>query len=111
MLVFYWIGALAFLPFSNFTLLVDLTLLQWTLVIFCGLNTLVAYGCFSEALMHIEASRVSAVIAMTPLITVFFVQSVPFAGVVAEPIGLVTIIGAACVVSGSLVTATMKNKT
>ena len=111
MLVFYWIGALAFLPFSNFTLLADLTLLQWTLVIFCGLNTLIAYGCFSEALMHIEASRVSAVIAMTPLITVFFVQSVPFAGVVAEPIGLVTIIGAACVVSGSVVTATMKNKT
>jgi drug/metabolite transporter (DMT)-like permease len=111
MLVFYWIGALAFLPFSNFTLLVDLTLLQWTLVIFCGLNTLIAYGCFSEALMHIEASRVSAVIAMTPLITVFFVQSVPFAGVVAEPIGLVTILGAACVVSGSVVTATMKNKT
>ena len=111
MLVFYWIGALAFLPFSNFSLLADLTLLQWTLVIFCGLNTLIAYGCFSEALMHIEASRVSAVIAMTPLITVFFVQSVPFAGVVAEPIGLVTIIGAACVVSGSVVTATMKNKT
>jgi len=111
MLVFYWIGALAFLPFSNFALLTDLTLLQWTLVIFCGLNTLIAYGCFSEALMHIEASRVSAVIAMTPLITVFFVQSVPFAGVVAEPIGLITIIGAACVVSGSVVTATMKNKT
>jgi drug/metabolite transporter (DMT)-like permease len=111
MLVFYLIGALAFLPFSNFALLADLTLLQWTLVIFCGLNTLIAYGCFSEALMHIEASRVSAVIAMTPLITVFFVQSVPFAGVVAEPIGLVTIIGAACVVSGSVVTATMKNKT
>ena len=111
MLVFYWIGALAFLPFSNFALLADLTLLQWTLVIFCGLNTLIAYGCFSEALMHTEASRVSAVIAMTPLITVFFVQSVPFAGVVAEPIGLITIIGAACVVSGSVVTATMKNKT
>ena len=110
MLVFYWIGALAFLPFSNFTLLADLTLLQWTLVIFCGLNTLIAYGCFSEALMHIEASRVSAVIAMTPLITVFFVQSIPFAGVIAEPIGLVTMIGAACVVSGSVVTATMKNK-
>ena len=111
MLVFYWIGALAFLPFSNFTLLANLTLLQWTLVIFCGLNTLIAYGCFSEALMHIEASRVSAVIAMTPLITVFFVQLIPFAGVIAEPIGLVTIIGAACVVSGSVVTATMKNKT
>ena len=111
MLVFYWIGALAFLPFSNFALLADLTLLQWTLVIFCGLNTLIAYGCFSEALMHIEASRVSAVIAMTPLITVFFVQSIPFTGVVAEPLGMVTIVGATCVVIGSVVTATMKNKT
>ena len=109
MLVFYWIGALAFLPFCNFALLLDLTLVQWALLGFCGLNTLIAYGCFSEALIHIEASRVSAVIAMTPLITVFFVQSIPFSGVVAEPLGLVTIIGASCVVIGSIVTATMRS--
>jgi drug/metabolite transporter (DMT)-like permease len=109
MLVFYWIGALVFLPFSNFTLLVNLTSLQWALLGFCGLNTLIAYGCFSEALIHIEASRVSAVIAMTPLVTVFFVQSISFAGVVAEPLGLVTVLGATCVVVGSIVTATVRS--
>jgi drug/metabolite transporter (DMT)-like permease len=109
MLVFYWIGALVFLPFSNFTLLLNLTSLQWALLGFCGLNTLIAYGCFSEALIHIEASRVSAVIAMTPLVTVFFVQSISFAGVVAEPLGLVTVIGATCVVVGSIVTATVRS--
>jgi drug/metabolite transporter (DMT)-like permease len=109
MLVFYWIGALVFLPFSNFTLLLNLTSLQWALLGFCGLNTLIAYGCFSEALIHIEASRVSAVIAMTPLVTVFFVQSISFAGVVAEPLGLVTVLGATCVVVGSIVTATVRS--
>jgi drug/metabolite transporter (DMT)-like permease len=109
MLVFYWIGALVFLPFSNFTLLLNLTSLQWALLGFCGLNTLIAYGCFSEALIHIEASRVSAVIAMTPLVTVFFVQSISFAGVVAEPLGLVTVIGATFVVVGSIVTATVRS--
>ena len=110
MLVFYWIGASAFLPFSNFSLLSELTFIQWLLLVFCGLNTLIAYGCFSEALMHIEASRVSAVIAMTPLITVLVVQSIPIPGITTEPLQLVTVLGAICVVTGSIVTATMKKK-
>ena len=109
MLVFYWIGALAFLPFSNFETLPDLTSLQWSLLLFCGFNTLIAYGCFSEALMHIEASRVSAVIAITPLVTLSSVQLIPFTEITAEPLMLVTILGALCVVTGSIMTATAKN--
>jgi drug/metabolite transporter (DMT)-like permease len=110
MLVFYWIGALAFLPFSNFETLPELSSLQWSLLLFCGFNTLIAYGCFSEALMHIEASRVSAVIAITPLVTLSFVQLIPFTGITAEPLMLVTILGAICVVIGSIITATAKGK-
>lgn len=37
---------------------------------YCALNTLIAYGAFAEALAHWEASRVSAVLALTPLMTV-----------------------------------------
>ena len=110
MLVFYWIGALAFLPLSNFETLPELSSLQWSLLLFCGFNTLIAYGCFSEALMHIEASRVSAVIAITPLVTLSFVQLIPFTGITAEPLMLVTILGAICVVIGSIITATVKGK-
>ena len=35
----------------------------------CCLNTLVAYGAFAEALAHWEASRVSATLSITPLVT------------------------------------------
>lgn len=108
MLVFYWIGALVFFPFSNFDTLDQLTSLQWLLLLLCGFNTLIAYGCFSEAMAHVEASRVSAVIAMTPLVTVSIVQLIPIPGIIVEPLFLVSLIGALCVVLGSIVTATSK---
>ena len=110
MLVFYWIGALAFLPFSSFDTLSELTNMQWSLLAFCGLNTLVAYGCFSEALAHIEASRVSAVIAMTPLVTLLSVQLIPMEGIVPESLQTITILGAMFVVIGSIMTATLKSR-
>ena len=110
MLVFYWIGALVFLPFSDFDTLAQLTSLQWLLLALCGFNTLIAYGCFSEAMVHIEASRVSAVIAMTPLVTVSIVQLIPIPGIIAEPLFLISLVGAVCVVGGSIITATCKSK-
>ena len=38
------------------------------LLLACCMNTLVAYGAFAEALAHWEASRVSAILATTPLL-------------------------------------------
>lgn len=110
MLVFYWIGAIVFLPFSSFDSLDQLTSLQWLLLLLCGFNTLIAYGCFSESMVHVEASRVSAVIAITPLVTVSIVQLIPIPGIIAEPLFLVSLIGALCVVGGSVLTATAKLK-
>jgi len=108
MLVFYWIGALAFLPFTDFTPLPELSSLQWGLLAFCGLNTLIAYGSFAEALVHMEASRVSAVIALTPLLTVAIVQLIPMQGIVAESLQATSLIGALMVVCGSITTAVAK---
>lgn len=108
MLVFYWIGALAFLPFTDFSLLPQLSNWQWGLLIFCGLNTLIAYGSFAEALVHMEASRVSAVIALTPLLTVAIVQLIPMQGIVAESLQVISLIGALMVVCGSITTAVAK---
>ena len=108
MLAIYWIGALAFLPFSDFSTLPQLSNLQWGLLIFCGLNTLIAYGSFAEALAHIEASKVSAILALTPLITVATVHAIPFSGLVVEPLGPLTVIGAILVVLGTMVTALYK---
>ena len=108
MLVFYWIGALVFLPLSNFSLLAELSAVQWGLLAFCGLNTLIAYGCFAEAMVHMEASRVSAIIALTPLLTVAIVQLIPIPGITAEQLQMLSIIGDCMVVCGSIITAVAK---
>lgn len=108
MLAFYWLGTLVFLPFCNFSTLGQLTGMQWTLLAFCGLNTIIAYGSFAEALVHIEASRVSATIALTPLLTVGIVQLIPMEGITVEPLGVISLLGALLVVSGSITTAVAK---
>jgi len=108
MVIFYWIGTLAFLPFSDFSMLSQLSNLQWALLAFCGVNTLIAYGSFAEAMAHIEASKVSAILALTPLITVTTVHLFPIPGLVLEPITVLTLCGAALVVSGSMLTSLSK---
>jgi drug/metabolite transporter (DMT)-like permease len=107
-LVFYWIGTLIFLPLADFSLLSELSAVQWALLAFCGFNTLIAYGCFAEAMVHVEASRVSAIIALTPLLTVGIVQLIPIPGIAAEQLGILSIIGACMVVCGSIITAVAK---
>lgn len=108
MVIFYWIGTLAFLPFSDFSMLPQLSNLQWGLLAFCGVNTLIAYGSFAEAMAHIEASKVSAILALTPLITVTTVHLIPIPGLVLEPVTVLTLCGAALVVSGSMLTSLSK---
>lgn len=46
--------------------------LGWVLLAYVGVNGVVAYGSFAEAMSHWEVSRVSAVLATTPLFTPVF---------------------------------------
>jgi drug/metabolite transporter (DMT)-like permease len=108
MLILYWIGSLAFLPLSDFSTLWQLNTLQWAALLFCGINTLIAYGCFAEAMAHIEASRVSAIIAITPLFTIAIAQLIPISDMPVEPLTGLSILGAILVVSGSIATAIAK---
>lgn len=100
--------ALVFIPTANPRALLALTPLAWGVLAFCTVNTLIAYGAFAAALEHEEASRVSAVIAITPLATVAFsaLASTLFPHhFVAEHLGIASWIGAGVVVVGSLLTA------
>jgi drug/metabolite transporter (DMT)-like permease len=77
-------------------------------LLFCALNTLVAYGAFSAALAHWEASRVSSVLALTPLATLAFAWLMAAlwpALVVPEAISPTSLLGAVAVVAGSLLTS------
>ena len=71
------------------------------MLVFCALNSLIAYGCFVEALEHWEASRISAVLATTPLITVgaITVGAPIFPEVIApDPLNMLSVAGALLVV-------------
>jgi len=100
-------GAL-FTPLASPTALLKLTSLQWGMLIFCGLNTLVAYGAFAEALEHWEASKISAVLALAPIITLIAVDVVAllFPNLIApEYITELGVLGAVLVVAGSMAIA------
>lgn len=66
-------ATLALLPFTDLSALGGVDALHWAAIVYCALNTLAAYGCFAEALAHVEASRVSVVLALNPLLTLVVV--------------------------------------
>jgi hypothetical protein len=59
--------ALAFAPLASPSSLARLDAAGAGVLAFCALNTVVGYGAFAESLAHWEASRVGAVLALTPL--------------------------------------------
>ena len=108
MMVIYLACAALLTPWSHPAQLFQLNALQAWLLLACCLNTLVAYGAFAEALAHWEGSRVSATLAITPLVTF---GSVALAAqwwpehVHPEDVNGLAYIGAVLVVLGSAVTA------
>lgn len=109
----YGICLLLFTPMARPLTILSLNGLELSLLIFSGFNTLIAYGAFSEALEHLEASRVSAILAITPLVTLISVDLLSLwfpAWVAAEPISMIGIIGAILVVVGAIATTMGKQE-
>jgi drug/metabolite transporter (DMT)-like permease len=78
--------------------------LQFWMLAFSCLNTLVAYGAFAEALEHWEVSRVSAVLTIAPLVTIVSSWAIDhmLPGVLAaDSFNGLSVIGALLVVGGS----------
>lgn len=108
MFIIYIASTIMLVPWSEPDQVFSLSTLGWALLIFCCLNTIVAYGAFAEALAHWEATRVSAILALTPLVTImsmkvvahFFPDYLPD-----EPMNALSIIGSIMVVLGSATTA------
>jgi drug/metabolite transporter (DMT)-like permease len=106
--VIYAFSIVVLLPLVSPMRVFDLTPVQFSLLAFCCLNTVIAYGCFAEAMSCWDASKVSAVLALAPLftiaslkITVFFLPDYAFS----DRLGLLSIAGAVLLVIGSILTA------
>lgn len=113
MLVIYGGCTLLFTPFATPQRLFTLSPLHLGMLLFCGLNTLIAYGAFAEALEHWEASRVSAVLALTPLVTlasVWIASQVTPTLLAPENLTVLGVFGAIFVVIGSMAIALGKHR-
>lgn len=109
----YVLATLVLWPFAAPASLLALDAFHWAALAYCAFNTLGAYGAFAEALAHWDASRVSVVLALTPLMTVATVEVVQWLapGLIArETIALLGWIGAAAVVVGSAVVSLMRDR-
>ncbi|WP_395373204.1 DMT family transporter [Marinicella sp. W31] len=89
-----------------------LTDIEWTAIIYACLNTIGAYAAFAEAIKQWQASRVGMVLAITPVVTLFFINL--FASLFPELLNKENIqsigwIGIIAIVSGSML-ASMKNQ-
>ena len=108
MLCIYAGCTLLFAPLSTPSQLLTMDRLGLGMLLFCSLNTVVAYGTFAEALAHWDASRVAAVLALTPLATI---ASAAVAGALWPSLAVATrisgagFVGVGMVVAGALLTA------
>jgi drug/metabolite transporter (DMT)-like permease len=100
----YLLASVLLLPLAHPARLLELNAAAWWLLAYCALNTLIAYGAFAEALAHWEASRVSTILATTPLLSLAVIAAVhglwPEA-IAPERVGAWGYFGAGLVVLGS----------
>ncbi|TRX57468.1 DMT family transporter [Thalassomonas sp. M1454] len=104
----YLLSALFFLPASSPGDILSLDMLSLVLLVFCCANTLIAYGTFAESLKYWPASKVSAVLAITPLLTVLFAtiaEGIWPSFFSAQELNTLAYVGACLVVLGSMLTA------
>ena len=72
-LVMIYIGcSIIFTPFAHFSQTTELSTFQFACLIFCCLNTIIAYGTYGEALNRWDVSKVSVMMTQIPIFTIIF---------------------------------------
>jgi drug/metabolite transporter (DMT)-like permease len=113
LLVMYVIAAIALLPTATPSALAQVDSTHWWAIGYCAFNTIAAYAAFAEAMALWDASRVSAILSMTPVFTVACVAILaPLfpAHLQPERIALMGFVGGALVVAGSITASLTKSK-
>jgi drug/metabolite transporter (DMT)-like permease len=104
----YLLSAVFFLPLASPSQITSLDLNALLLLVFCCANTLIAYGTFAKSLEYLPTSKVSATLAITPLLTVLFATIAEYYWpqfYQAQHLNLLAYIGGGMVVLGSMLTA------
>ncbi|MBN6070502.1 DMT family transporter [Aggregatibacter actinomycetemcomitans] len=105
-LLMIYIGCtIIFTPIANIQQVSALNSFQLGCLIFCCLNTIIAYGTYGEALNRWDISKVSAIMTQIPIFTIIFTEilSAVYPQLfVDQKLNWISYLGAITVVSGSL---------
>lgn len=75
-LLFYGIPTIGYIYFADFSLFNQVyPWWVWLLLLFLGLNTVLAYGALSSALKYTESNKVSIILTVNPVITFIILES------------------------------------
>ena len=109
-----YLGAvLLLLPWTALGKVRHLSTLQLSMLGFCCINTLVAYGAFAEGMKHWEVSRFGAVLSTSPLFTVagmWIVERFAPDLVAPERLNMLSMVGTLLVVGGSATCALARRR-
>jgi drug/metabolite transporter (DMT)-like permease len=106
-LVIFGLPAMMYLPLVNFSGFLYLTFIDWLIIVFLGLNTLIAYGTLSLAIKYIEANKVSVIIILNPVLTFIImgiISSMNVSWVQKEHFSLAGLLGGFIVLVGAILT-------
>lgn len=112
-MVLYLIPTLMFVWIADFEALANLSFGMWALVIFLGLNTLIAYGALAESFKYLEASKVSIIITLNPIITISTLTIMALFEVTIIQTSIISVlgfVGAVLVVLGAILAVAKRKK-
>ena len=104
-LVLFGVPSIGLIPFVDFSSFGTLPAEMWGVIIFLGLNTLIAYGALAFALKYLDANKVSVIVTLNPVITftlLAILMELDVTWVVKEHFTLLTLTGASMVVAGAV---------
>ncbi len=112
-LFIYGFCSLGFLAFAQFEKFPDLLGEEWILLIFLGINTVIAYGSLALAIKFTEANKVSVIIILNPIITfvsMAILTRMEVSWIEPESFSVLSITGALTVLTGAIIVISASGK-
>jgi len=110
----YLVSSCLFLPWVQWQDLWNLSLWNHLVLVFLGLNTIIAYGSLSYALNFLPLTQVTPIITLNPLFTllfIFIIDGTGWAFIPKDPVSLTGYIGAILAIFGTIIVLSKRKVT
>jgi drug/metabolite transporter (DMT)-like permease len=104
-LFIYGMCTIIFVPIIKYSDFSTLSFVTWGLVLFLGLNTLIAYGAIALAFRYLDSNKVSVIVTMNPVVTfilMFFLAKMNVSWIAPEHFSAMSILGTILALGGAV---------